>query len=129
VVLRRTGGRKQLCELVDEYGIELRGDFQQFYKLDLADAWRGRLTAARVIDLAEHLFRIPDSQYRAAKAGDPRFLGWTATADVMADQYEMAQLVAGVPLAKVAEYPRPKVTAKPKSFEQFDIFEAVRHTS
>ena len=130
MVLRRTGGRKQLCELVDEYGKELRADFQQFYSgLDLADAWRGRLTAARVLALAEQLASVPDSRYRAAAAGDPRFLGWNATADVMADVFEMTQIAAGVPLAQVAEYPRPKVTTKPKSFDEFDIFEAVRHTS
>jgi len=129
VVLRRTGGRKQLCELVDEYGEELRGDFQQFYQLDLADAWRGRLTAARVLALAGQLASVPDSRYRAAALGDPRFLGWNAAAEVTADLYEMTQLAVGVPLANVVEYPRPKVTAKPKSFDEFDIFEAVRHTS
>jgi hypothetical protein len=130
VVLRCTGGRKQLCELVDEHGKELRADFQQFYGLDLADAWRGRLTATRVLDLAEQLHAVPDSRYRAAAAGDPSFVGWNQAAAVAADQYEMSQLVAGVKREHVLEYPRPSVKAKkPKSFDDFDIFAAVQQSS
>jgi hypothetical protein len=131
VVLRCPGGRQQLCELVDEYGKELRGDLERFYGLDLADAWRGRLTARRVLDIAEHLHTEHHSRYRAALLGDPRFVGWTPTDDLLADQFELAQSVAGVLDAKVVPYPRPQVKAKPKpsSFAEFDIHAAVRQTS
>jgi hypothetical protein len=138
VVLRATGGRRQLCELVDEYGDELRGDFQEFYQLDLVDAWRGTLTARRVIDLAERLIDIPRSRFRAAVMHDERILGWGTEAEILADLYDalvdnsvITWKSAGGKASAGQRYPRPKpqLVEQAKTIADFPIREMVQMTS
>jgi hypothetical protein len=139
VVPGGSGGIHGLCELVDEYGAELRGDFQEFFQLDLVDVWRGTLTPRRVFDLAGSLYSIPRSRYRAKALGDDRWLGWSAEAAVLADIYdaERDSMVKNLEVwggkATAKPYPRPENTtpavaepAKPVTIAEFPIWETVR---
>ncbi|WP_382307277.1 hypothetical protein [Herbiconiux sp. UC225_62] len=135
------GGIDGLCGLIDEHGVELRGDFQEFFQLDLVDVWRGSITPRRALDLAESLFSVPRSRYRAAVMGD-RWLGWSSETAVLADVFDAvrdamtsnAEIWGGK--ISAPKYPRP--AAKPdmpaskaasSTIADFPIWEMVRSTS
>lgn len=92
----------------------MQGDFTEFYQLDIADVWRGRLDPARVIVLAGQLGTVPGSRFRAQCLGGPEFVGWTRESDILADIYD-ALVDNSVVTAKAAggkpqtpdSYPRP----------------------
>lgn len=108
------GGSAQLRELIDAHGEDLLADFQQFYNLDLADVWRGRIEIRRARVLAEQLKAIPESRYRAADLGDPRFLGFGWNAMVTADLYNLIVCALAALCGKKASakdlYPRPQTS-------------------
>lgn len=138
------GGIRGLCDLVDDYGAELRGDFQEFYQLDLVDVWRGLITPRRALDLAESLTTVPRSRFRAAVMGDQAWMGWSAETAVLADLYDATRdaMVKNLEVwggkATVPRYPRPPAgksavddteQQKPKTIAEFPIWEVMRMTS
>lgn len=62
--------------MIDEHGVDLLADFQQFYGLNLQDLWTGQLSTRRAVLLLGRLLDIDDSRYRAALRGGPQFIGW-----------------------------------------------------
>ena len=68
-----------------------------------------------MIGLIERLKFEPWSQYRAAIAGDDRFIGWTPEATVLAAVYNAtAAGNKGKKLSKKETYPVPEVKKKSK---------------
>ena len=61
------GGRRRLRALIEEHGGALRADLRRYYRLDLLDVFRGRITWAELGDLVEHL--PDDSATTAARLG------------------------------------------------------------
>ncbi|WP_327073330.1 hypothetical protein OG196_15180 [Kitasatospora purpeofusca] len=77
------GGSAGLGELIEAgHGAALLADFQRYYRLDLADVWRGRLSPRRAMVLAEHL--PEDSALAASLAGGPEHRGWTLQTHLLA---------------------------------------------
>ncbi len=77
------GGSLGLGELIEDgHGGALRADFQRYYRLDLADIWRGTLSPRRAWSLSEFL---PDESALAASlAGGPEHRGWTLQTHLLA---------------------------------------------
>jgi len=114
VVHGRAGKIRELCELVDKYGDELESDFTQFYSIDIADVWRGLLSARRALVIAGQLGTIPGSRFRACILGGPEFIGWSREAQVLADLFDalvdnsvVTAKVAGGKPSSPTPYPRP----------------------
>jgi hypothetical protein len=111
---------KGLCDALDEYGMEIRADFQQFYAgLDITDVWKGKLTVTRAIDLLEMLAYVPDSRYRAAALGTSDFIGWDRVASQLAEIIDGLQTntvvtakAAGGKPKQPDPYKRPEVVEK-----------------
>lgn len=123
----RTGGIRELCELIDEHGDELQADFRQFYGLRLADVFQGALAPWEALALAEQLASEPLSRYRAAALGDPMFLGHGRTesilsdlADLILDNSLVTVKAAGGKARRPDRYERPDAS-KPQQVEVMDI--------
>lgn len=93
----------------------LMADFQQFYGLDLADLWRGTLSARRALILVGHLDDIVESRYRALKRGGLEHLGWGIDRHIAADTRDMLLAIgAGLGGEKTTAadmWPRPQSEA------------------
>ncbi len=68
-----------LLAVLREHGDVIEADFQQHYRVDLVDLWRGTLSLRRVRVLLDHL--PPDCATAYALAGDElgHLRGWTLT--------------------------------------------------
>lgn len=141
MVRERPGGIAQLCDLVDEHGDALEADFQQFYRLDLADVWRGAMSPRRALVLAEQLAYEPHSRYRAFALGGPEYIGWDRLAPQLAELIDATNLgtvvaikAAGGKSEAPPPYPRPAppkiakddVEEQPLTIDNFDIAAAIR---
>jgi len=52
--------------------------------VNLEGLWTGEVSVRRALILSEQLTLIPASRYRAARLGDPRFMGWTEDTSILA---------------------------------------------
>ncbi len=119
MVHRGAGGIRGLCDLLDKYGDEIEADFTQFYRLDIADVWRGALSPRRALVLASRLADVPDSRYRAEALGGREYLGWDRIATLLADLNDaitdnsvVTVKAAGGKATRPDPYPRPMAEAE-----------------
>lgn len=84
------GGSLSLIELLDRYGEELYADFHRFYRLDLVDLCRGRLSPRLVLALIRQL--PIDSAFVTASRGGAEYVGWDRHSYLLADLYDAINL-------------------------------------
>ncbi|AIG78467.1 Hypothetical protein AJAP_28145 [Amycolatopsis japonica] len=85
------GGSGELARLIDRYGEYILADFQQYYRIDLADVLRpgSGLSARRALAL---LRQLPiESATVAQLRGGPEFRGWGITQYLLADLVDAVQ--------------------------------------
>ncbi|GIT80178.1 hypothetical protein LLS1_18470 [Leifsonia sp. LS1] len=102
--------------MIDEHGVALLADFQQFYGLNLQSWWTGELGTRRALILAEQLVAIPDSRFRAARRGEEVSVWhWPHVQETIADLYDLfVKVLAGLggnAAPEDALYGRPRLTA------------------
>ncbi|WIV44535.1 hypothetical protein [Glutamicibacter nicotianae] len=79
----------RLVQLIDSTGEALEGDLWDFYRLDLADVFRGSLSCRRVLMFVRRLMDEPWSRLRAELRGAD-WLGYTPEVHEMRDLYNMS---------------------------------------
>ena len=71
--------------MVDEWGDAIRADLAEYYRIDLADVWRGLVSVDHVLALIEQLPQ--ESRYAACVLhGGSQWRGWTFDRQVHAYQ-------------------------------------------
>lgn len=106
------GGSLSLIELLNEHGEELYADFHRFYRLDLVDLCRGRLSPRLVLALIRQL--PLDSAFVTAARGGAEYAGWDRHAYLMADLFDAINTLTFVTLRANSD--------KPKKIKPFDPY-------
>lgn len=113
--------------MIDEHGVVLMADFQQFYGVNLQDLWTGQLSTRRALILLRGLHDIDDSRYKAELRGGPQFIGWGEDRYIAAELHDWTILLAAAWIGKGASvddfWKRPKRIEQPKPDEVGTIAE------
>ncbi|TDC02597.1 hypothetical protein E1091_00355 [Micromonospora fluostatini] len=81
--LHERGGIVSLARLIRRHADAVEADLQRYYRIDLADLWRGRLTLRRLATLLRYL---PAEAATLGTYGDPA-AGWTRTHYLLTDVF------------------------------------------
>ncbi|MBM0205035.1 hypothetical protein JNW90_19755 [Micromonospora sp. STR1s_5] len=81
--LHERGGILSLARLIRDHADAVEADLQRYYRIDLADLWRGRLTLRRLATLLRYL---PVGAATLDTYGDPA-AGWTRSDYLLTDVF------------------------------------------
>jgi hypothetical protein len=119
----RPPGSLSLYELLSKHAGPLAADFRRFYRLDICDLFRGRLSPKLALALVEQL--PVEAATVTSMRGGPEFVGWDRHAFLMADLFDAVESLVFVTTAANAKDPKkvpvprnyPRPGDKPKSSE------------
>lgn len=69
-------------------------EFQQFFRLNLADLWTGGLSVIRALVHVEHLKTLTDSRFAATMRGNGSFQGWDDDRAIAAETHNVLVMIA-----------------------------------